>query len=77
VLVSIVSLLEITVRVRIGKLRGDVTEVTDAIGPSGFRLLALLPAHVIGMERLSRFPDEVAPLNGEPYAHHWFEKSLL
>ena len=61
--VSVVSLLEITVKLRIGKLRADVDEVTRALAPAGFRLLDLRPAHLIQMTRLPFYPDHRDPFD--------------
>lgn len=41
VLVSVVSLWEIAVKIRVGKLRGDFGEVADAVEREGFVLLAI------------------------------------
>jgi len=60
---SVVSLLEITVKLRIGKLRADFDEVTRALAPAGFRLLDLRPAHLIQMTRLPFCPDHRDPFD--------------
>ena len=39
VLVSMVSLWEIAVKTRIGKLQADIKEITDAVQQEGFNLL--------------------------------------
>jgi len=53
ILVSVVSLWEIVVKVRVGKLQGDVTEVSDAIERDG---LTLLPISLANLAELTGLP---------------------
>jgi PIN domain nuclease of toxin-antitoxin system len=61
--VSVVSLLEITAKLRIGKLRANLDGVTRALAPPGFRLLDLRPAHLIQMTSLPFYPDHRDPFD--------------
>ncbi len=46
ILVSVVSLWEIVVKERVGKLQADITEISDAIARDGFTLLPISLAHL-------------------------------
>lgn len=46
ILISIVSLWEIAIKIRIGKLDADLNEITDAIPAEGFTLLQITPEHL-------------------------------
>lgn len=46
ILVSVVSLWEIAIKIRIGKLDADLNEITDAIPAEGFTLLPITPKHL-------------------------------
>lgn len=46
ILVSIVSLWEIAIKIRIGQLDADLNEITDAIPAEGFTLLPISPEHL-------------------------------
>ncbi|GBQ22680.1 pilus retraction motor protein PilT [Gluconacetobacter sacchari DSM 12717] len=46
ILVSVVSLWEIAIKIRIGKLGADLNEITDAIPAEGFTLLPITPEHL-------------------------------
>jgi len=52
VLVSVVSLWEIVVKVRAGKLEADISEVADAVPREGFALLDISTAHLLTLARL-------------------------
>lgn len=52
VLVSVVSLWEIVVKVRVGKLQADIREITRALPRDGFRLLDIGTAHLVTLTRL-------------------------
>jgi PIN domain nuclease of toxin-antitoxin system len=52
VLVSVVSLWEIVVKVRVGKLEADIKEVADIIPRDGFALLNISTAHLVRLARL-------------------------
>jgi PIN domain nuclease of toxin-antitoxin system len=45
ILVSVASLWEIVVKVRVGKLKADIEEISKAIELDGFILLAISPVH--------------------------------
>lgn len=46
ILVSVVSLWEVVIKVRIGKLRIDLGEMEEAIDSEGFRRLAIASGHL-------------------------------
>lgn len=46
ILVSVASLWEIMVKIRIGKLQADIAEIEDAIDRQGFRRIAISPDHL-------------------------------
>jgi PIN domain nuclease of toxin-antitoxin system len=46
ILISVASLWEIVVKVRIGKLEADIEEISAAIKLNGFTLLTIDPAHL-------------------------------
>ena len=52
VLVSMVSLWEIAVKARLGKLEADVKEVTDAVRQEGFTLLDIGITHLLTLAGL-------------------------
>src|SRR6185437_11261224 len=52
VLVSVVSLWEIVVKVRVGKLEAEITDVTDAASREGFLLLDIRTTHLRTLARL-------------------------
>ena len=52
VLVSMVSLWEIAVKTRIGKLQADIKEITDAVQQEGFTLLDIGVAHLLTLAGL-------------------------
>jgi PIN domain nuclease of toxin-antitoxin system len=49
VLVSVVSLWEIAIKVRIGKLQADIGEIEVQIGREGFRRVAITSAHLTAL----------------------------
>lgn len=53
IFVSVVSLWEIVVKLRIGKLQGDFAEISDAIAQNGF---ALLPISLANLHELRGLP---------------------
>ncbi|WP_201863930.1 type II toxin-antitoxin system VapC family toxin [Microvirga soli] len=53
ILVSIASLWEIVVKMRVGKLEADIRDITAAINAQGFETLAVRPEH---LEELVRLP---------------------
>jgi PIN domain nuclease of toxin-antitoxin system len=63
VFVSSVSLWEITVKIRIGKLAANLLQIVNTISPSGFRLLNLKPEHLLELERLPLFADHKDPFD--------------
>jgi PIN domain nuclease of toxin-antitoxin system len=52
VLVSMVSLWEIAVKTRIGKLQADIKEITDAVQQEGFTLLDIGITHLLTLAGL-------------------------
>jgi PIN domain nuclease of toxin-antitoxin system len=52
VLVSMVSLWEIAVKTRIGKLEADIKEITDAVQQEGFNFLDIGIAHLLTLAGL-------------------------
>lgn len=52
VLVSMVSLWEISVKTRIGKLEADIAEITNAVQQEGFNLLDIGIAHLLTLAGL-------------------------
>lgn len=46
ILISVASLWEIVVKVRVGKLEADIEEISQAIELDGFTLLTINPAHL-------------------------------
>jgi PIN domain nuclease of toxin-antitoxin system len=52
VFVSAASLWEIAIKVRLGKLEGDVSALADAIAPSGFQELPVSARHAVAVARL-------------------------
>jgi len=59
ILVSMVSLWEIVVKVRVRKLEADIDEILEAVAREGFGLLEISPAHLrvlAGLPRHHRDP---------------------
>ncbi len=54
VLVSVASLWEIVVKVRVGKLEADISEVADAVPAEGFTLLGISTAHLVTLATLPK-----------------------
>lgn len=52
VLISIVSLWEIAVKTRVGKLEADIKEITDAVQQGGFTLLDIGITHLLTLAGL-------------------------
>ena len=52
VLISVVSLWEIVVKVRVGKLEADIQEVADSVTREGFALLDINSAHLVTLAQL-------------------------
>ena len=63
VFVSMVSLFEIAVKVRTGKLRADMNELIEGIGLQGFQLLPLTERHVAMLEKLPVHADHKDPFD--------------
>ncbi len=61
--VSAISLWEIAIKVRIGKLRVDVPELLSLLRPSGFRVLDLKTAHLTQLAALPLRPDHRDPFD--------------
>lgn len=52
ILVSVVSLWEIVVKIRIGKLAADMAQIVDAIPRQGFAMLDISMAHLLALADL-------------------------
>ena len=52
VLVSVVSLWEIVVKLRVGKLEADIKELVEAVGREGFACLDISTAHLLTLAEL-------------------------
>lgn len=52
ILISMVSLWEIAVKTRIGKLRAEIKEITDAVQQEGFTLLDIGITHLLTLAGL-------------------------
>ncbi|ACI52138.1 PilT protein domain protein [Gluconacetobacter diazotrophicus PA1 5] len=63
ILVSVVSLWEIAIKIRIGTLDADLNEILDAIPAEGFTLLQIQPEHLkVLMELPMHHRDPFDPL---------------
>jgi len=63
VLVSVVSLWEVVVKVRIGKLEADIAEVSEAVERDGFTPLGIGAAHLVTLGGLPLHPDHRDPFD--------------
>lgn len=63
VFVSTVSLFEIMIKVRIGKLRVDTKELVEGLDLQGFQLLPLTERHVMELEKLPIHADHKDPFD--------------
>lgn len=63
VYVSLISLWEIVVKARIGKLEVDLGELLALLAPSGFRLLDLRASHLDQLIELPFFSDHRDPFD--------------
>jgi PIN domain nuclease of toxin-antitoxin system len=63
VLASAVSLWEIVVKVRIGKLDAEIDAIVKAIEQQGFTILPIDPAHLTALAGLQRLPDHRDPFD--------------
>lgn len=52
IFVSVVSLWEIVVKFRVGKISADIQEITKAIENEGFTLLEISPSHLLELAAL-------------------------
>lgn len=64
VYVSVVSIWEMLVKVRIGKLQADIREVLGNLAPTGLHLLDLRAAHLL---QLATLP--LVPRHRDPFDH--------
>ncbi|CAO4148011.1 PilT protein domain protein [Methylorubrum thiocyanatum] len=63
VLASAVSLWEIVVKVRIGKLEADIDAIVKTIEQQGFTTLPIDPYHLATLAGLQRLPDHRDPFD--------------
>ena len=55
ILVSVASLWEIVVKMRVGKLAADIQEILDEMTSQGFALLEISPAHLVALATLPMY----------------------
>ncbi len=70
VLVSVVSLWEIAIKTRIGKLRADVTEIAGAIEQEDFAMLGIGVEHLRALAELPRH-------HRDPFDHLLIAQALV
>ena len=63
VFVSIASLWEIAVKVRIGKLEADIVEIVDTVSNGGFTVLNIGFLHLAALVTLQRSADHNDPFD--------------
>lgn len=63
IFVSTVSLMEIAVKIRAGKLRVDLNDLLAEMERQGFELLPLTPKHIVEMTGLPVHPDHKDPFD--------------
>lgn len=63
ILTSAVSLWEIVVKVRIGKLEADIDAIVKTIEQQGFTPLPIDPSHLATLAGLQRLPDHRDPFD--------------
>jgi PIN domain nuclease of toxin-antitoxin system len=69
--VSVVSLWEIAVKLRVGKIRAELTDIIEILVPPGFRLLELRPPHVLALGELPVFSE-----HRDPFDHLLIEQAI-
>ncbi|MCW6532873.1 type II toxin-antitoxin system VapC family toxin [Sphingomonas sp. MMSM20] len=70
IIVSAVSLWEIVVKVRVGKLRADIAEIVRALEIEAFDFLAIRPAH---LQKLAELPTH----HRDPFDHLLIAQSIV
>jgi PIN domain nuclease of toxin-antitoxin system len=63
VFVSVASLWEIALKVRVGKLRADVRRILATLPLAQYQTLAISPEHVITLSGLPQFDDHKDPFD--------------
>jgi PIN domain nuclease of toxin-antitoxin system len=63
VLISVASLWEIVVKVRVGKLQADIAEIEEAIARDDFLRLDIRPSHLAVLSGLPKHPDHRDPFD--------------
>jgi PIN domain nuclease of toxin-antitoxin system len=63
VFVSVVSLWEIALKIRIGKLTADLRRIVATMPATGYQLLAIEPRHLVALETVPNFPDHRDPFD--------------
>ena len=69
ILVSVASLWEIVVKIRIGKLEADIEAIEKAIDRDAFTRLPISPAHLAGLVHLPRH-------HRDPFDHLLIEQAI-
>ena len=69
IVVSVVSLWEIVVKVRVGKLQANISEVMRALETEAFDFLAILPGH---LQKLAELPSH----HRDPFDHLLIAQSI-
>ena len=62
-LISVVSLREIVVKPRIGKLDADIEEIPGEVEGQGLTLLGIAPGHLVALGTLARHADHRDPFD--------------
>ena len=63
ILVSAVSLWEIVLKLRIGKLEAEIGEISEAVAREDFTRLDIDIAHLVALAKLPRIPDHRDPFD--------------
>lgn len=63
ILISVTSLWEIVVKVRVGKLQADIAEIEEAIARDDFLRLDIRPSHLVALSGLPKRPDHRDPFD--------------
>jgi PIN domain nuclease of toxin-antitoxin system len=72
IFVSTVSLMEIAIKIRVGKLRLDLTELLAEMSRQRFELLPLAPRHIVEMTKLPVHDD-----HKDPFDHQLIAQAIV